>query len=79
MNAMPTTHWLPMALTEGMKGCGGCHRIGLKTEDDLRQARTEGATFGLEDPACAADQTTFLSDAGCAAPRKQPDAEPGGR
>ena len=25
MNAMPTTHWLPMTLTGGMKGCGGCH------------------------------------------------------
>ena len=31
MNAMPTTHGLPVALTEGMKGCGGCHKIGLKT------------------------------------------------
>ena len=31
---MPTTYFLPMALTEGMKGCGGCHRIGLKNEDD---------------------------------------------
>ena len=32
MKAMPTAHWQPMALMEGMKGCGGCHKIGLKTE-----------------------------------------------
>lgn len=31
MNAMPTTHWQPMDLIEGMKGCGGCHKIGLKS------------------------------------------------
>ncbi len=33
MKAMPTIHWQPMELIEGMKGCGGCHKIGLKTED----------------------------------------------
>ena len=47
MNAMPTTHWLPMALTEGMKGCGGCHRIGLKTEEEIQQLRADGVMFGL--------------------------------
>lgn len=47
MNAMPTTHFLPMALTEGMKGCGGCHRIGLKTEEDIRTIKAEGGMFGL--------------------------------
>ncbi|HET8667272.1 MAG TPA: multiheme c-type cytochrome, partial [Terriglobales bacterium] len=31
MKAMPTIHWQPMAMTEGMKGCGACHKIGLKT------------------------------------------------
>ena len=29
MSAMPTTAMQPHALIEGMKGCGGCHRIGL--------------------------------------------------
>ncbi len=32
MEAMPTIHWQPMAMTGGMKGCGGCHKIGLKSE-----------------------------------------------
>ncbi|MCK5484089.1 MAG: cytochrome c3 family protein, partial [Gemmatimonadetes bacterium] len=31
LKAMPTTHALPMELADGMKGCGGCHKIGLKT------------------------------------------------
>ena len=35
MKAMPTFHWQPMAQTEGMKGCGGCHKLGLKTEEEI--------------------------------------------
>jgi hydroxylamine dehydrogenase len=31
MKAMPTIHWQPMAMTDGMKGCGACHKIGLKS------------------------------------------------
>src|SRR5215471_16591043 len=31
MKAMPTIHWQPMAMTEGEKGCGGCHKIGDKS------------------------------------------------
>ncbi len=47
MKAMPTIHWQPMALTEGMKGCGGCHKIGLKTEAETRGLQKEGRGFGL--------------------------------
>lgn len=46
MNAMPTTHALPMALTEGMKGCGGCHKIGLKSEEEILALRKQGSLFG---------------------------------
>ncbi|MCK5273860.1 MAG: cytochrome c3 family protein, partial [Alphaproteobacteria bacterium] len=28
LKAMPTTHAMPMVLADGMKGCGGCHKIG---------------------------------------------------
>lgn len=47
MKAMPTTHWQPMALTEGMKGCGGCHKIGLKTEAEIKNLKKNGAGFGV--------------------------------
>ena len=47
MKAMPTTHWQPMALIEGMKGCGGCHKVGLKTEAEIKELKKGGAGFGL--------------------------------
>jgi hypothetical protein len=46
MKAMPTIHWQPMAMTEGMKGCGGCHKLGLKTEAELKTLSAEGVGFG---------------------------------
>ena len=47
MKAMPTAHWQPMELMEGMKGCGGCHEIGLKTEAEIKGLKKSGAGFGL--------------------------------
>ena len=48
MKAMPTAHFQPMLLMEGMKGCGGCHKIGLKTEGEIRDlAKGGGSTFGI--------------------------------
>ncbi len=58
MNAMPTTHWQPMALTEGMKGCGGCHKIGLKTDEEIKRLKESGAGFGLA--SCDACHTRHL-------------------
>ncbi len=47
MKAMPTAHWQPMALMEGMKGCGGCHKIGLKTKEEISQLKKEWEGFGV--------------------------------
>ena len=47
MKAMPTAHWQPMAMMEGMKGCGGCHKIGLKTEAEIKELKKSGAGFGV--------------------------------
>ena len=48
MKAMPTAHFQPMLLMEGMKGCGGCHKIGLKTEAEIRElGKGGGSTFGI--------------------------------
>jgi hypothetical protein len=46
MKAMPTAHAQPVALMEGMKGCGGCHKIGLKSEAELKELSKQGAGFG---------------------------------
>jgi len=58
MKAMPTAHWQPMALTEGMKGCGGCHKIGIKTEAEIKELKNQGAGFGLA--SCDACHTRHL-------------------
>ncbi|MBS3920936.1 MAG: cytochrome C [Deltaproteobacteria bacterium] len=47
MKAMPTAHWQPMSLMEGMKGCGGCHKIGIKTEAEIKELKKSGAGFGV--------------------------------
>jgi hydroxylamine dehydrogenase len=44
--AMPTTHALPMALGPGMKGCGGCHKLGLKSSEEIVKLKSEGSVFG---------------------------------
>jgi len=46
LTAMPTFHAMPVALREGMKGCGGCHKIGLKSENDLAALKDAGAGYG---------------------------------
>lgn len=64
MKAMPTTHYLPMALTEGMKGCGGCHKIGLKTEEEIKGLKRDGAGFGLAScDACHTRHTFSVEEA----------------
>jgi hydroxylamine dehydrogenase len=69
MKAMPTIHWQPMAMTEGMKGCGGCHKIGLKTEADIKELKKEGPGFGLAScDACHTRHTFSVQEA------KQPQA-----
>ncbi len=58
MKAMPTAHAQPVAMMEGMKGCGGCHKIGLKSEEDLKQLKKDGAGFGVA--SCDACHTRHL-------------------
>jgi hypothetical protein len=69
MKAMPTAHWQPMALMEGMKGCGGCHKIGLKTEGEIKELKKSGPGFGLAScDACHTRHTFSVQEA------KQPQA-----
>ncbi|MHB8999746.1 MAG: multiheme c-type cytochrome [Thermoanaerobaculia bacterium] len=64
MKAMPTAHWQPMALMEGMKGCGGCHKIGLKTREEISQLRQGGAGFGVAScDACHTRHTFSVAEA----------------
>ncbi len=47
MNAMPSIHYQPSTLIEGMKGCGGCHKIGLKSEEEIRELKSQATKFGV--------------------------------
>jgi hypothetical protein len=47
MKAMPSAHAQPVAMMEGMKGCGGCHKLGLKSEAEHRELQQQGRGFGI--------------------------------
>jgi hypothetical protein len=69
MKAMPTAHWQPMALMEGMKGCGGCHKLGLKSEEEIKELKKTGPGFGTAScDACHTRHTFSVQEA------KQPQA-----
>lgn len=61
MHAMSSIHLQPMALTEDLKGCGGCHKIGLKNEDEIKTLKAEGGGFGVA--SCDACHTRHLFSA----------------
>jgi hypothetical protein len=46
MKAMPTLHWQPTVQLEGLKGCWACHRVGLKTEWEVKGLIEKGSGFG---------------------------------
>jgi len=62
MEAMPTIHWQPMALIEGQKGCGGCHKIGLKTPAEIAELRQGGNEFGAASCDSCHTRHTFSVD-----------------
>ncbi len=46
LKAMPTTHMKPMELINGMKGCGACHKVGIKSENEIKELKKSGEVFG---------------------------------
>jgi len=69
LKAMPTAHMLPIELSDGMKGCGGCHKIGLKSEEEIAQLREDGHGYGVA--SCDACHTRHIFSAEEA---RQPEA-----
>ncbi len=63
--AMPTTHQLPLAMREkGLKGCAGCHKIGSKSEAEIRELKKQGAGFGVAScDACHTRHTFSVKEA----------------
>lgn len=58
MKAMPTFHMQPMVLTEGKKGCGSCHKLGIKSKKEIKKLKSEGFKFG--NASCDACHTRHL-------------------
>ena len=48
--AIPRAHWQSMALVEGRRACAACHKLGIKTQDDIKTLKKEG--FGLGVASC---------------------------
>ncbi|RUM90274.1 MAG: cytochrome C [Thermodesulfatator sp.] len=42
LNALPITHVEPDELMEGGRGCGGCHNMGIKTEEQKKAQHEHG-------------------------------------
>ena len=64
MKAMPTFHHQPSAMIDGMKGCGGCHKIGTKDEKEITRLKEEGSGFGLAScDACHTRHTFSVKEA----------------
>ena len=64
IGAMPTIHWQPMAMAEGMKGCGGCHKLGLKSAEEAKKLAQEGRGFGMAScDACHTRHTFSIAEA----------------
>ena len=45
MNALPITHVEPDELMEGGRGCGGCHNMGIKSEEQKKDQRDKGYRY----------------------------------
>ncbi len=69
MKAMPTFHRQPVEQTQGMKGCGGCHKIGLKSENDIKELKKNGYEYGVASCDACHTRHTFS-----AAEARQPQA-----
>lgn len=69
MEAMPTIHYQPMAQTEGMKGCGSCHKLGIKSPEQIAALAKQGNRFGVASCDACHTRHTFS-----AAEARQPQA-----
>lgn len=45
LNAIPATHMAPDELIEGGRGCGGCHNMGIKTEQQKADQLAKGYRY----------------------------------
>jgi hypothetical protein len=56
--AMPTFHYQALAVREGLKGCGGCHKLGVKSEAEAKELKETAGGYGVA--SCDACHTRHL-------------------
>jgi len=69
VKAMPTFHYQALAVREGEKGCGGCHKLGLKSAAEAQELREVAGGYGVA--SCDACHTRHLFSK---AEARQPEA-----
>ena len=69
VKAMPTFHYQALAVREGLKGCGGCHKLGLKSEAEAKELKETAGGYGVG--SCDACHTRHLFSK---AEARQPEA-----
>jgi hypothetical protein len=69
VEAMPTFHYQAVAVREGLKGCGGCHKLGMKDEAQTKVLREVSGGYGVA--SCDACHTRHLFSK---AEARQPEA-----
>jgi len=52
VQALPFSHAQPEALVAGQKGCGGCHTLGLATQEDRKTPAREYYKYGMDCQNC---------------------------
>jgi hypothetical protein len=52
VQALPFSHGQPDALVEGQKGCGGCHTMGLATQEDRKTPARQYYKYGMDCQNC---------------------------
>jgi len=45
LNAIPATHMAPDELIEGGRGCGGCHNMGIRTDEQVKVQQDAGYRY----------------------------------
>ncbi|MCF6267067.1 MAG: cytochrome C [Desulfuromusa sp.] len=45
LNAIPATHYAPDELIEGGRGCGGCHNMGIRSEEEKAEQQAKGYRY----------------------------------
>ena len=64
MKALPVAHRQTVAIREGMRGCEGCHRLGIKTKAEIDVLKHRGQVFGLAScNACHTRHTFSVNEA----------------